>query len=200
MSSTWSWSPPVDLELWIVLFYVAALLIGAKIVEAVARMLFARSQRYGERGFEYIAARDAYRCPDGNFLELHRVQDDKRFAVYRARASHCRFCRLKAQCAPSPEGRLVFRSLAVWAETSVGMLHRYISIVMFAAAIGVSVFALWRWNGEPGSAWLASGLFLGVVLIVQRVQTIRRTVRNESGMAPTGMTRSSRQKEHGPIF
>ena len=78
MSSTWSWSPPVDLELWIVLSYVAALLIGAKIVEAVARMHFARSQRYGERGFEYIEARDAYRCPDGNFLELHRVQDDKR--------------------------------------------------------------------------------------------------------------------------
>ena len=73
----------------------------------------------------------------------------------------------------------MFRSLAVWAETSVGMLHRYISIVMFAAAIGISVFALWRWNGEAGSAWLASGLFLGVVLIVQRVQTIRRTVRNE---------------------
>ena len=39
MSSTWSWSPPVDLELWIVLFYVAALLIAAAIVEAVARML-----------------------------------------------------------------------------------------------------------------------------------------------------------------
>ena len=57
MSSTWSWSPPVDLELWIVLFYVAALLIGAKIVEAVARMHFARSQRYGERGFEYIRQR-----------------------------------------------------------------------------------------------------------------------------------------------
>ena len=175
MSSTWSWSPPVDLELWIVLFYVAGLLIGAKVVEVVAQMHFARSQRYGERGFEYIEARDAYRCPDGNFLELHRVQDDKRFAVYRARASHCRFCRLKAQCAPSPEGRLVFRSLAVWAETSVGMLHRYVSIVMFAAAAGISGVALWRWNGEVGSAWLASGLFVGVVLIVQRVQTIRRS-------------------------
>ena len=174
MNSTWSWSPPVDLELWIVLVYVAALLIGAKIVEAVARMHFARAQRFGERGFEYIEARDAYRCPDGNFLELHRVQDDKRFAAYRARASHCRFCTLKAQCAPSPEGRLVFRSLAIWAETSVGMLHGYISIVMFAAAIGVSAFALWRWNGEAGSAWPVGGLFFGVVLAVQRVQTIRR--------------------------
>ena len=69
MNSTWSWSPPLDLELWIVLFYVAALLIGANIVEAVARMHFARAQRCGERGFEYVEARDACRCPDGNFLK-----------------------------------------------------------------------------------------------------------------------------------
>ena len=59
------------------------------------------------------------------------------------------------------------------------MLHRYVSIVMFAAAAGGSVFALWRWSGEAGSAWPASGLFIGVVLIIQRVQVIRRTVRNE---------------------
>ena len=57
MNSTWSWSPPVDLELWIVLVYVAALLIAAKVVEVVAQMHFRRSQRYGERGFEYIEAR-----------------------------------------------------------------------------------------------------------------------------------------------
>jgi len=59
MSATWSWSPPVDLELWIVLVYVATLLIGARIVEAVARMHFTRAQRYGERGFEYLETRDA---------------------------------------------------------------------------------------------------------------------------------------------
>jgi len=198
MSATWSWSQPVDLELWIVLVYIAALLIGAKIVEAVARMHFARAQRYGERGFEYIEARDAYRCPDGNFLPLHPVQNDKRFAVYRAHAGHCRFCKLKVQCAPSPGGRLVFRSLAIWAETSVGMLHRYISMVMFAAAAGISIFALWRWNGEAGSAWPVSGLLVGVVLMVQRLQAIRRVARNES-MAPTAMTRSSRYHDK-PIF
>ena len=57
------------------------------------------------------------------------------------------------------------------------MFHRYMSMVMFAAAIGMSAFALWRRNGEAGSAWVTSGLFVGVVLMVQRVQTIRRTVR-----------------------
>jgi hypothetical protein len=69
--------------------------------------------------------------------------------------------------------------LAVWAETGVGMLHRCVSVVMLAAAAGISVFALWRWNGEAGSARPASGLFVGGFLIIQKVQTIRRTVRNE---------------------
>jgi hypothetical protein len=150
MNSTWSWSPPVDVELWILLFYVASLLAGAKIVEVVARMHFARAQRYGQHGFEYLEARDAYRCPEGNLLELHRVHDDKRFAVYRARAGRCRVCPLKMQCAPSTEGRLVFRSLAAWAETSVGVFHHCVSVVMFATAVcisGVALLALGRRGG-----------------------------------------------------
>ena len=112
MSGTWSWNLPVDLDLLIILFYATSLLIGAKIVEVVAEMHFARAQRYGEQGFEYIGHRDAYRCPEGRFLELHSVHDDKRVAVYRAQAHHCGACRLKAQCTSSPGGRLVFRSLA----------------------------------------------------------------------------------------
>ena len=58
-------SPPVDIELCIILFYVAVVLAGAKVVEALARAHFARAQRYGERGLEYLEAHDAYRCPRG---------------------------------------------------------------------------------------------------------------------------------------
>ena len=175
---SWSWSLPVEPDLWILLFYVASLLVGARVVEAVAHMHFARSQRHREQGFEYLEAHDAYRCPEGRFLRLHRVQDDKRFAVYRAPIPHCGRCRLKAQCTPSAESRLVFRSLAEWAESSVGLFHRCVSVVMFAAAVGICVAALWRWNGAAGSAWVASGLLVGLALIIQRVHTIRRMVRS----------------------
>ena len=75
-------SPPADIELWIVLFYVAAVLAGARIVEALARAHFARALRYGQHGFEYVEAHDAYRCPQGEYLSLHDVQQDARFAVY----------------------------------------------------------------------------------------------------------------------
>jgi hypothetical protein len=56
---------PVDIELWIILFYVVAVLAGARIVEALARVHFARAQSYGKQGFEYVEAHDAYRCPQG---------------------------------------------------------------------------------------------------------------------------------------
>ena len=178
MTRTWNWSPPVDLDLWILLFYVASLMIGAKVVEVVAQLHFARAQRTGEHGFEYIEPRDAYRCPEGKLLELHRVHDDKRVAVYRAQAGHCRVCRLHTHCRPSPDGRLVYRSLAAWAETTVGVFHRCVSVVMFAAAVGLCMVALWRRSGDAGSTWVAGGLTVGVLLIIQRVQMILRAVRS----------------------
>ena len=171
--------PPVDVELWIILFYVGSLLVGARVVEALARLHFARAQRYSEQGFEYIKAHDVYRCPEGEYLSLHNVHQHKRLAVYRARAASCGRCRLKALCAPSDEGRLVFRSLAAWAETSVGMFHRCISVVMFTVAVVICVVAMRRWGGEAGSAWLAGGLLAGVVLIIQNVGMIFRTIRSD---------------------
>jgi heme A synthase len=72
----------------------------------------------------------------------------------------------------------VYRSLAAWAETTVGVFHRCVSVVMFAAAVGLCMVALWRRSGEAGSAWVAGGLLVGVVLIIQRVQMILRVVRS----------------------
>ena len=170
-------SAPVDIELWIILFYVAVVLAGARIVEALARAHFARAQRYGEQGFEYLEAHNAYRCPQGEYLSLHNVQQDSRFAVYRAPPASCRECRLKTRCAPFSEGRVVFRSLAAWAETNVGLFHRRISVIMFAATVVICVAGLRRWAGQAGSGWLAAALLAGVVLLMQDVRTIFRTGR-----------------------
>src|SRR5215510_14839573 len=159
-------SPPTDIELWIVLSYVAVVLGGARIVEAVARAHFNRALRYGQHGFEYVEAHDVYRCPQGEYLSIHSVQQDGRFAVYRAPPASCRDCRLKARCTPADEGRLIFRSLAAWAETYVGLFHRRISVIMFAAAVVVCLAGLWHWAGKPGSGWLAGALLASVVSIM----------------------------------
>jgi hypothetical protein len=168
-------SPPADIELWAVLSYVVAVLAGSRIVEAVARAHFARALRYGQQGFEYVEAHDVYRCPQGEYLSIHSVQADGRFAVYKAPPASCRDCRFKARCAPSDEGRLVFRSLAAWAETNVGLFHRRISAIMFAAAVVICAAGLRHWAGQPGSGWLAGALLIAIALIMQDLRAVLRT-------------------------
>src|SRR5262245_46917108 len=52
------WRMPVDAELWLILAYVTAVLIGARVVEALAKFHFARGRRYAEQGFEHVAPQD----------------------------------------------------------------------------------------------------------------------------------------------
>jgi hypothetical protein len=171
-------STPTDIELWVVLYYVATVLASARIVEALARAHFNRALRYGQHGFEYVEAHDVYRCPQGEYLSLHSVEQAGRFAVYRAPPGSCRECPFKARCAPSDEGRLIFRSLAAWAETSVGLFHRRISVIMFASAILICVAGLRRWAGQAGSGWLAVALLAAVVLTMQDLRAVYRPVRS----------------------
>ena len=125
-------SLPGDLEAWLILGYVAPVLVGARLCEALARLHFRRARRYAEQGFEYDADEDHYRCPQGERLALHMVEQDSRVAVYRAPASSCQNCPLKAFCTPHDRGRHIYRPLAAWAETDVGRFHRRLSLLMFS--------------------------------------------------------------------
>ena len=49
------WQFPVDVELWLILAYVAGVLI-AHVIEALAKTHYARGRRYAEHGFEYVGA------------------------------------------------------------------------------------------------------------------------------------------------
>jgi hypothetical protein len=165
-------SLPRDLEAWLIVGYVAVVLAGARVCEALARLHFGRARRYAERGFEYDEADDHYRCPQGERLSLHVIEPVARLAVYRAPASRCNACPSKASCTPHEEGRHIYRPLAEWAETDVGRFHRGLSVLMFLAGVLLSFVGLAYWGGRPGtgllllclSASLASVLFnLGVV-------------------------------------
>jgi hypothetical protein len=160
-------SLPADLEAWLILGYVAVVLAGARICEALAKIHFERARRYAERGFEYDAAEDHYRCPQGERLSLHLIEPDNRVAVYRAPASRCNGCPSKAACTPHDEGRHIYRPLAAWAETDIGRFHRRLSVLMFGVGVVLSLVGLARWGGRQGtgllllalSASLASVLF-----------------------------------------
>lgn len=163
-------SLPVELEAWLVLGYVAVVLGGARLSEALARLHFERARRHSEAGFEYDAGADHYRCPEGERLTLHQIQHESRQAVYRAPASRCNGCLLKASCTPHDEGRHLYRPLATWAESDVGRFHRRLSMLMIGVAVLFSMLALARWFGQPGTGLLLLSLTLSLSSVASDVR------------------------------
>src|SRR5262245_14764217 len=115
---------PVNPELWIVLGYVLVVLIGARVTELLARAHFAQAHRRAQRGFEYIAEEDRYRCTEGERLYLHSLDSARGLAVYQALPDRCNSCTRKPDCVPESGSRRIYRSLITWAETDLGRFHR----------------------------------------------------------------------------
>jgi hypothetical protein len=65
---------------------------------------------FGPAQFTYDAEHDRYICPNGQLLHLSRMEYTGQKAEYRADATTCNGCPLKAQCTPSDQGRPVHRS------------------------------------------------------------------------------------------
>jgi hypothetical protein len=168
-------SSPVDLEVWLLLGYTAVVLAGARLTEALARTHFDRARRYAEHGFQYDADADHYHCPHGERLSLHVIDSDQRVAVYRAPATSCASCPRKTACTPHDGGRQIYRPLAAWAETDVGRFHQGLSLFMAGSAAALSVVALVRWAGRPGSGWLVLALALALGMVVRDTQSAWKT-------------------------
>jgi len=160
-----SW--PVELELWLILGYVVVVLAGARLAEVLAQIHFERARRYAERGFAYDADADHYHCPQGERLALHVVEPKSRLAVYRAPASSCNSCPLKASCTPHDEGRHLYRSLVAWAETDIGRFHRRLSLLMVGIGVIFSLGGLARWMGQPGTGLLLLALAASLASIAR---------------------------------
>jgi hypothetical protein len=160
-------SLPADLEVWLTLGYVAVVLAGARLSEVLARVHFERARQYAERGFEYDADADHYRCPQGERLALHLVEPESRLAVYRAPASSCNGCPLKGSCTPHDEGRHLYRPLAAWAETDIGRFHRRLSLLMVGIGVVFSLGGLVRWVGQPGTGLLLLALSVSLASVAR---------------------------------
>lgn len=160
-------SLPAELEVWLILGYVAVVLAGARLSEVLARLHFERARRFAESGFEYDADADHYHCPEGERLTLHLVEEQSRLAVYRAPASRCNGCPRKASCTPHEEGRHLYRPLAAWAETDIGRFHRRLSLLMIGVGVIFSLLALIHWLGQPGTGLLLAAWTLSLVCVTR---------------------------------
>ena len=168
-------SLPADLEVCLLLGYAIVVLAGARLMERLARVHFERARRYGEDGFHYDADADHYHCPQGERLALHLIDAQERVAVYRAPASVCAGCPEKARCTPHDEGRHIYRPLAAWTETDVGRFHQRLSLLTATSAAALSLAALLRWAGRPGTGLLIVVAFTAASVAVRDARLAYRS-------------------------
>ncbi len=147
------WGPGIDPGLALLLAYLVVLWVGGWSLEILARANFHRALRFAHDGFAYDVELDRYECPQGELLTLQSFDDRDKLAIYKAPASTCNECPLKAFCTPHDEGRRVYRSLAAFHETDVGRFHRRLSLVILAVAQAFSAGGVLAWWDKPGE-WL----------------------------------------------
>jgi transposase len=83
-----------------------------------------RTEFFGQRDFRYDAEQDCYICPNGAELRLLPSGCTDQFKQYRAKASICNACPLKAQCTTSKTGRRISRHVAEESLESVRAFHQ----------------------------------------------------------------------------
>jgi hypothetical protein len=161
----------LDLGLVLLLAYVFLLWASGWALEVLARAHFHRAQRYAHNGFAYDTELDRYECPQGELLTMHAFDDRNRLAIYKAPASSCNECALKAFCAPHDEGRRVYRSLAEFHETDVGRFHRWLSLIVLGLALAFSSGGMLAWWNKSSEWLLVTATCVSLVLIWREART-----------------------------
>jgi len=91
------------------------------------------SAYFGASKFTYDAEQDHYVCPNGQVLRRTHTSEVEQRILYRARASTCRTCPLRAQCTPGMKsGRSVWRSFG---EEYVERVQAYQSTAAYQKAL-----------------------------------------------------------------
>ena len=159
------WGLEIDLALALLVGYVVILWLAAWLLEFLAKAHFRRARQLGHAGFTYRAEFDHYECPQGELLTLHRAHHRDKLAIYKAPASKCSGCVLKARCTPHDEGRHIYRSLAEFHETDVGRFHRWLSLVVLGLALAFSAGGLLAWRNNPAQWLLVFTTGLSIILL-----------------------------------
>lgn len=177
------WARSIDVPLVLLLGYVAALWVGGWALEFAARAHFRKARGHAHQGFDYDPLHDRYECPQGELLTLHTFDDRDKLAIYKAPAPTCNACMLKDFCTPHDEGRHVYRSLAEFHETDVGLFHRRLSLLILAIAALFALGGMIAWWGRPGEVYLLVALGIGLILLWRDLVDSPRADRGAAGLA-----------------
>ena len=138
--------------------YAVLLLVAAVGIERMARYSQKRSEEYQTLGFVYHENRDAWECPEGQYLWRSTGDPVQSFVRYRAKAHMCNTCPSKKNCTDSDNGREIRRSLAPWPHSEVGRFHRGLSLTLVLLAVLILAVEALR-HHQP-----AELIMLGVLL------------------------------------
>ena len=161
------------MDQWIVLFYVALVLAGARIVEFVAKKHFERARDFAVRELTTSRRRTNTAAQKANISSCSSVTTENRLAVYQIRTS-CQFCRLKASCAPhseSPTGH-AFLLAGVDQPAGSGQFHRRISVIMFLAGTILCAVCLLLWAGKPGTGLFVIAQVVSVDFLIHEIRAV----------------------------
>lgn len=144
--------------------YAVLLLVAALGIERMARYSQQRSEEYQTLGFVYHEKRDAWECPEGQYLWRSTGAPDRSFVRYRAKAHMCNTCPSKKNCTDSDNGREIRRSLAPWPHSEVGRFHRGLSLTLILLAGLVLAVEALR-HQQPAELLTLSILFVAVMVM-----------------------------------
>ncbi len=137
--------------------YASLLILIAVFLEWMARRSQKRSERYDTGGFRFHQDWDAWECPQGAKLERREVDHELRVIHYRAPASTCNTCSVKAHCSNSDRGRTISVALDPWVRSAVQRFQRGISVVLLVLAALIVLVQLFR-HGHGAEGWALGGL------------------------------------------
>lgn len=141
--------------------YTVLLLTLALGIERMARYSQRHSEEYETLGFVYHEKRDAWECPEGQYLWRSTGDTDRSFVRYRAKAHICNSCPSKKKCTDSDNGREIRRSLAPWPHSEVGRFHRGLSVTLVLLAGLVLVVEALR-HHQPAELIMLGALLFAV--------------------------------------
>ncbi|GAB0104206.1 hypothetical protein JMUB6875_31800 [Nocardia sp. JMUB6875] len=114
--------------------YAMVLIVGAFLLDQLARHVQRRSDRHRTAGFRYVPDHDHWVCPTNQPLWPHRIDGEARLVRYRARPSVCNACPAKHDCTTSSSGREITRALDQWPHSEAGRFHRGIALMLVVLA------------------------------------------------------------------
>jgi hypothetical protein len=172
-------------EVLIVGAYAVALLVVAAVLDSLGKHTQRRSERYRTSGFRYLPQHDAWTCSEDQMLWPMDYDEKHHLVRYRAKASICNSCHVKADCTSSANGREVTRAVAPWPHSEAGRFHRGISLLLVGLA-GLLILVASARHLQPSTLVLGLPLLFTALLGRRYSAHFRATPANFP--APTSAT------------